>query len=509
MSFKEIGQLRKAGKLEEAHKMASEALLLEPGNIWNKRAASWVYYEYLKANASPEGFEIFLANLKALKELELPADEDMVFDQVAWKVGSMVFALHGEKTVNYGKISKIFNCIRSFHFTKPSEGYSFLFKAFQKGKNDWPQYMSFVEWWGLNNLREEDYQKEEYNGKRIMALAEQAYIAYSKKLLTGEAVNSFGSTKVNRDKVEVFFPLLDQVIEDHPEYQYPAYFKAKLLLATGEGEDALETFLPFAKLKKNDFWVWELMAEILPEEDDIQFACYCKALSLKSPEGFILKMRQTFAGMLIERELYDEARTEIEQVVATRKKNKWKIPGPVTEWINKDWYKSAEAKKSNKSIYLQHLQQAEDVLFRDVPEEIVVVEFVNENKSMLNFVKDHTKYGFFNYSRQLIKPQIGDILKVRFSKEGSEGFFKALSVEKLPAETATDALKPFGGTFRSRENQSFGFVDKVFVDPGTIKRNGLVDGQEVVGDAILSWNKKKESWGWKVVKINLSRSGVI
>jgi hypothetical protein len=45
----------------------------------------------------------------------------------------------------------------------------------------------------------------------------------------------------------------------------------------------------------------------------------------------------------------------------------------------------------------------------------VAFEFVNDNKSMLNFVKDRRKFGFFNYSGHLDKPQIGDQLKVEVS----------------------------------------------------------------------------------------------
>jgi len=75
-------------------------------------------------------------------------------------------------------------------------------------------------------------------------------------------------------------------------------------------------------------------------------------------------------------------------------------------------------------LYSSHIKQAEEILFQDIPEEIIAVEFVNENKSMLNFVKDKRKFGFFNYSGNLTKPQIGDLLKVRFNGDGQDGFYK-------------------------------------------------------------------------------------
>jgi tetratricopeptide (TPR) repeat protein len=343
MSSKEITELRKKGNLEEALKMASEMLESTPDDIWVKRAAAWVYYEYLKKYSQPNTFDKFIEFLDSLKKLYLPEDEKMVFDNSAWQIGSLVYALQKEDNVAYNKLNRIFESIKEFHFTKPSESYSFLYKAFHKGYQKWSQYETFAEWWGFENFTSEDYLKTEYNDRKIMALAEQAYIAYSKKLLEGEPIDGIVQVGVpmpiNKEKVNSFLPKLDKVIEDHPDYQYPPYFKAKLLLSLGTDENVLDAFLPFAKQKRNDFWVWELMAEIFSEDKDTQFACYCKALSLNTPEDFLVKLRQTFAGMLIERGLYNEATTEIEQIISTREKHDWKLPYEISQWTESDWYK--------------------------------------------------------------------------------------------------------------------------------------------------------------------------
>jgi len=65
-------------------------------------------------------------------------------------------------------------------------------------------------------------------------------------------------------------PKLEELIKRHPEYQYPPYYKAKLLLALGNEENALSAFLPFAIQKRNEFWVWELLAEICSTDKDKQ-----------------------------------------------------------------------------------------------------------------------------------------------------------------------------------------------------------------------------------------------
>jgi hypothetical protein len=503
MSFREIKELRQAGKLDEALQMANQALETEPENIWNKRAAAWVYYDFLKKFAQPDAYDAFKENLTKIKDLQLPEDEKMVFDNCAWQIGKLVFALNEKEPIDYGKINELFNITKDFHFTKPSEAYSFIYKAFHKGYQNWSRYLTFADWWNFDNLRSEDYLKEEFKGKKMMSIAEQAYIAYSKKLLEGEPLDPFGQQrKVDKEKIQSFLPKLDSLINKHPDYQYPPYFKAKLLLASGSDENALSAFIPFAKQKRNDFWVWELMAEIFSEDKDIQFACYCKALSLKTPEDYLVKLRQKFAVILIARQMYSEAKTEIQKIIATREKHEWNLPNQIVQWTEQEWYKSAIAKKDNQDLYSSHIKQAEEILFQDIPEEIIAVEFVNENKSMLNFVKDKQKFGFFKYTGILTKPHIGDLLKVRFTGDGQDGFYKILTAKKADPNTTSVAIKDFEGTLKVISPQNFGFIEDIFVEPKIIEESKLTDGQQVKGRAILSFNKKKNEWGWKAIEIN-------
>ena len=506
MSFKEIKELRQAGKLEEALQMTNQTLETDPENIWNKRAAAWVYYDYLKKYAQLETFDSFKENLIKLKDLQLPEDEKMVFDNSAWQIAKIVFSMQKGETTDFNKINELFDILGSFHFTRPSEPYSLIYKAFHKGYQRWPQYLAFADWWSFENLRSEDFLKEEFNGKKMMSIAEQAYIAYSKKLLEGNLVDSFGQQRaLDKERIKLFLPKLDVIIENHPDYQYPPYFTAKRLLALGDEENVLSAFLPFAKQKRNDFWVWELMAEIFSEDKEKQFACYCKALSLKTSEDFLVKLRQTFAQMLIEKRMYNEARTEIQKIITTREKHEWKLPNQIVQWTEQEWYKSASSKKDNLDFYSRFTKQAEAILFQDIPEEIIVVEFVNENKGVLNFVKDKRKHGFFRHNDLLNKPQVGDLLKVRFKGNGQDGFYKILTAEKAESDLTSDAIKKFNGVLRIISPQNFGFIDDIFIEAKIIEANHLTEGDTLEGRALLSFNKKKNEWGWKALEIMESK----
>lgn len=503
MISQEITQLRKAGKLEEALEKTDQALAEDSNNIWNKRAAAWVYYEYLKKYAQLDSYDDFKKNLNLIKDLELPEDEKMVFDNCGWQIGSVVYSLNKTEQVDYHKINELFELIKDFHFTKPSEAYTFIYKAFHKGYHNWSRYQEFATWWGFENFRAEDYQKEEYNDKKIMSIVEQAYIAFSKNLLEGERRNPFELEKfINKEKINAFLPQLDIIIDQHADYQYPPYYKAKLLLASGGEESALKAFLPFAKQRKNDFWVWELIAEIFKDDKEIQLACHCKALSLKTQEDFLVKTRQALAELLILKEKYSEAKFEIERAKQTYEDHGWNVPRQINEWIDQNWFQSANTTPNNNKLYSEHIHQAEEILFSDIPERIVAVEFVNEEKQILNFIENKNQQGFFKYGGILKKPKIGDILKVRLSNKNQDTFYRVLTTNKLDSSTECEAVKPFEHSFKLIQNLGIGFADNIFIDPHLIKKHNLVDGMQISGKAILTFNKKKEEWGWKAFQID-------
>ena len=114
-----------------------------------------------------------------------------------------------------------------------------------------------------------------------------------------------------KEKSNLSLPKIEIIINDHKRVSNTTpYFKAKLLLALGDEDNILRSFLPFAKQKRNDFWVWELMVEIFPNDEETQFACYCKALSPENtPKTFLVKNQDRhLQEMLVDKQMYDEAK---------------------------------------------------------------------------------------------------------------------------------------------------------------------------------------------------------
>lgn len=499
MSSSEVKELRKNGKLNEALEMAIQDYHQDANNIWNKRSLSWVYYDFLKKHADSKNPIEFFKCLKNIKELDLSSEEKMFFDNLCWPISTLFRQLSKDKERDYNSINEIFNLIISFPFIKPAENFSVLMAAIHKVYKDHYSYVEKIDLLGLDNLMPKDYLEEEFNGRKIMALAEQIYNAYAKQLLEGKPLDAYGhNRKYDIPKIEEFIPKLEQLIVSHPEYVFPPYFLAKLMMRVG-GNNVLQTFLPFALKKKNDYWVWQLLAEIHSDKQELVFSCFAKALSLRTKDDFLVKIRQNFTVMLIEKKYFDEARTEIENIVKNKETNEFKIPVQVVGWMNSEWYKSSNAKPNNRSFYLRFTNAAEELLFGNIPEENIIVDYVNEDKKILNFIKNKDKYGFFKYQNLLKSPQVGETYAVRFSNDSNENRFVVHTIKKAESNSS-EAVKMVKGNIRIIPS-GIGFLDDTFVDTYLIQKNNLQNNDLLQGRAILSYNKKKEEWGWKLINI--------
>jgi hypothetical protein len=374
-----------------------------------------------------------------------------------------------------------------------------VFKALHKFLKDGDNYLQFADWWNFDNFREEDYQKETLpNGREMMAIVEQAYIAYAKHLLPKQ--NQDGEIVFDKEKAIAFTDKISVLEESHPDYQYPAYFKAKLLLALGDKDHMLESLLPFAKKKRNDFWVWEILAEAFSNDSEKVFACYCKALSCKSPEEMLVGLRQKMAGILISKNNYNEAKTEIELLVKARNQQGYRIPNEVVNWQSQEWYKNASVQRSNIDFYKKYIPEAESLLFYDTPEEMIIVEFVNSDKKILNFIASESKFGFFKYDRFFRDIKIGETLKVRFQGGSNEGMHQLYTAIKINDETfKKQYLKEVEGQIRIPSGKPFGFMEDIFIHPSLVTKLNLTDGTSYKGSAIKTYNKEKKQWNWKLI----------
>lgn len=497
MSFKDVKELRTQGKLNEALKLALAELVIDSENIWNKRALAWVYYDFLKINSDYSKLNDFNSFWDKLMAIDLSEDNNQILhESIALQLGKVVFSVFRESELPTNVLDDLFEKAKLLSIERPSKANSFLIKAFLKGSKTWIKINQIFNFFGFDGFSDEDYLSEEYNGRAISSTVEKYYNTYSKYLLD-TSKDGFTTQSLVQFLMAEYIPKLDLMISAHPEYQFLPYFKSKMLIFLNRKEEVLKAFLPFAKRKKTEFWVWEVIADTFETNDENRFACFCKALSLKSPEEFLIGLRLDFAKMLVQKEMFPEAKLEIAKVVDIRTSKGWKISNEIQQLLSQKWFLDAPILSSNQDLYKRYIDQAESLLFNDVPEHIITIEFVNRDKQMITFVKNRNHHGFFSYKSYLQRPEIGEVYKARFSEVSKDGFHKLLSITKANESDQPEALKKFEGDLQVNEKGNFGFVDDVFFDPTTIQKMNLKNEQKISGTAILSFNKKKEQWGWK------------
>ena len=408
-SSKEIFALRKVGSLDEAYAMALEVIEADPNDEWNIKAIAWCLYDLTKRSvsqndyttaktyvehlealqinefdeilvksvenakvlASPEKRIILLAKEKSkqgnhLEALTLfkqaiqqfPNDIDLN-TQFAWELQKEGKVIFDTEKVEVQKARQLLADYIKLKNERPSQLHS-LFLRFADKITDREEFnlISFLKLWNLNNLREEDFEPFTKEGKTYPSIAEKI-IQHGAKLILDK--------KLNQD-VEYFLPFLDKGIERCIDNIWLTYYKAKLLHLINRNEEAIEFLIPVVKEKISDYWTWSLLAELVIESDkEKAVSCYCKSLLCKGEDKFIANVRTRFAELLIQKELWSEAKFEITSAISAKETEGAKVSDRLRDYQQKEWFKNAAEKRSNNDFYSSHKQFAEEFIFHSLP----------------------------------------------------------------------------------------------------------------------------------------------
>lgn len=407
-SSKEIFALRKAGSLDEAYTMALEVIEAEPNDEWNIKAIAWCLYDLVKRSVSQNDYSTAKTYIKKLEEFEIneldeillksvehvkvlaspekkiilqakekskqgnhqealnlfrqaiqqfPDDIDLN-TQFAWELQKEGKIIFDTDKVDVQRARKLLADYIKLKNERPSQLHS-LFLRFADKITDREEFnlISFLKLWDLKNLREEDFEAFTKEGKTYPSIAEKI-IQHGAKLILDK--------KIEQDVV-YFLPFLDTGIKKCQDNIWLPYYKAKLLHLVNRNEEAIEFLIPVVKEKITDYWTWSLLAELVIESDNEKaVSCYCKSLLCKGEDKFIANVRTKFAELLIEKELWSEAKFEIASAIKAKEDEGTKVSERLKDYQQKEWYKSATEKKSNYDFYNSRKQIAEQFIFHSL-----------------------------------------------------------------------------------------------------------------------------------------------
>jgi tetratricopeptide (TPR) repeat protein len=409
VTSKEVFAKRKEGDLVTAYNMARELIDKDPNDDWNFKAYAWCLIDLIKLKVSENNQELTQRFSGELKEIDIsPSDAVLtksvnyalsisdpskaslnkakqlskqgqhkeaiqllqqalaaspndrnIHDNLGWEYYRLAKPIFSQDNINTFPAKKILSDYIRLENERPSILHSLFLRFADKlvGSNDF-NLVSFLQYWDLKNLREEDYE-------RFVADDGKSFPSIAEKVIQHGAKGALNSN--NLDHANYILPFVDSLIIRFSENQWLTYYKAKLLNAIGKHEEAVEFSIKVVKNKPNDFWTWGLLGSILSHINiDEAFSCYCRALSCRTDDKFLTGLRVEFSELLIKNKKYSEAKFEIDKAINAREREGWKIPESLSYHRQADWYKKTEVIKSNKSFYNQNLELANSLLFKNL-----------------------------------------------------------------------------------------------------------------------------------------------
>ena len=144
-----------------------------------------------------------------------------------------------------------------------------------------------------------------------------------------------------------------------------------------------------------------------------------------------------------------------------------------------------------------------DQVWDAIPEKIGIVDHVNKEKKLIHFIVDRNCGSVIPFTNNSAQYMEGDSIAVRVceykSKQGKR--FRVLVNNKTIEEPSSSVKKPFSEQVRVENGMGFTSND-IFIPPPMISKNGIKDGDNLTGIAVLNYNTKRACWGWKALSIS-------
>jgi len=541
ISAREIFEARKQD-IGRALELAEKAYTLRPNDSWIQKAYGWVLYDHSKYNfqkkyydlanefytkfvslelPETEDNEILYKNFKKLhqkidyylgninskdflkiikKEIieQLKTDVEKNKEDILWKIIDFLKYSLNSKTYDINFINKIIVNYQKLNPEKPSRIHSlFYYYINELVKND-VKGLNFDLITDIFNPPEDflpdDFNESAKNGKKIMSYAEIFIYSFIKMLLN----------VTDKSKVKNFINKIDFLIIKYPNYIWLNYYKCKLLISVSSNKnEILNSIITFIKLKPKEFWTWSLLGDQLKSEPLKAISCYCKAITICKQEKYISKVRQNLAKLLIENKKYSEAKYEIEKIIQIKKSENQNISSEINNWINTDWFKNTESRNSNQSFYNENIKIAEDIVFgNSIIIGVGIITNIDKTSGKAYYIVDREVTGVFK-SKKSLQPKIGDIFEFKLLIKEINGnkMYEVVECNKTKELPSKEIYKEFEGPIRLSKSKEVGFVDTILITKNFIESNNLHNNNIIRGIAIYSFNKKRNEFGWKAIKV--------
>jgi hypothetical protein len=367
-----------------------------------------------------------------------------------------------------------------------------------------------MHWWDLESLRGVDF--EPYrppDGKPVMALAEQAYVAVAAALAAGgrSALSLSESPAHDQAAIAAFLPRLEALAQQYPRYEYPWLYVGKLYLLLGQPARALGPLQQFLLKKPGEYWAWQYVGEALEAEDpDQALACYAQAVSLPGDLSYRVKVMERLAVLLHQRGQRAEARTMYDQLIGLRIAQGWPLPARLQSLSSAAWYRDTAPLPDNRALYQAQRPVAEALLYARAEHGQGVITHIDTQHGTVAYRVSRELAGRFPRRLADWAVACGDFVELDLRTDtGPDGqvrakVFRVRQTDAVPTAVVQACRGKLQLTTQP-DGRRFGFVGRQVYVPGYMIPDQAMSGDWVSGWSVQAFDKVKNTWGWQAVRL--------
>lgn len=409
---KEVTELRKGGQLDAAYALSAERIADSEADDYDRAAYAWCLIALVKQHSANGNTQKLSDYLDQLRRFEVPVSDEMLAehrekalslvdpdrraiqsarnlskqgkhedasriyadldangklapeDQKAW--GWELYRLikgelEGSQDEKLSppvvqRVKRNLNTYLKLSIGGPDLLHSLMLRqALRLTKGEQLKLLPFLRLWNPDQFNDEDFDRQPgKDGKTYPSLVEQVI-----QTASAEAAQS--------DRAEdrhFMLPHVQAVMKRFPDNIWLKFNLTKLLRGMGRIEEALKLSVEFAREKASEYWAWELIGDLVPNDIDLRRSCYAKALSCSQDDDFVGKVRLKFAALL-EENYPAEARFEAERIIAHRARAGYAIPRDAQSLVER--LAAVTPNTADRAFYGRLSDAAEALLFSHLP----------------------------------------------------------------------------------------------------------------------------------------------
>lgn len=276
------------------------------------------------------------------------------------------------------------------------------------------------------------------------------------------------------------------------------YDKARIFVSVGEINRAREAYQSVLRNKRGESWAWFGLAKTYENEPDKAICLVSFGLTCAHDPKFSIPGLVRLAELLAQTGVYDYASKALIKLNKIYSENTWELKDSIVELMSSGWF-DASLNISDLDEHVKELAEGANQYATVKPIYVSgVVQSIHENgKGASIYINRElqlsARRGVFE-NRKITKP--GKYVKL-LCDMGFESH-EVVSVENIQ-EIENPDIRSFKGSLKLND-KGFGFVaGDIFVSPGLI--GCVLRDAEVVGVAVMSFDKIKNKYGWKAITL--------